>query len=117
MASYSGFWGGSGYALLYSRNSTAMRLRQLLRGKSQLDSIDQVADLITASGATQGSVTRDRVEAATGNALGGVRAIETETLTTLAASSTSNELNIAKTAKRWPSTYPADLSGNGGESY
>lgn len=110
---WSGFWGGSGYALAYSRNSTAMKMRRLMRSKMGLADKDQVVDLIAAATTTVGSVTRKRITYTSGLALGGARAAANETLTTAQANSTSSDIKIAVTKKTFPTTYPKDLSGNG----
>jgi hypothetical protein len=118
MPSWSGFWGGTTYSLLNNRRPGIGQLLARVRtGKTGRAIRDQIVDLIAASGSTQGSVTNKRAQhtdAMLGN-VSGVRPIETETITTLVANSTSNAntLNEIATAKTRPS-YPRDASGNGG---
>ena len=112
MASWSGFWGGSAYANLYSRSHISMKMRRLLRGVSNLDERKQLVDLIAASTSTQGSVTRKQLQANTApvsvGAMSGSRIIETKTLTSATANATGGTMKVAASAKAWPSTYPAN---------
>jgi hypothetical protein len=112
----SGFWGT--YSLLANRRPGISQLFVRLRnGKTARAIRDQITDLITASGATTGSVTNKRVQQTDAQLgmLGGARTIESETIATLAASSTSNANTLAEltTMKTRPS-YVRDTSGNGG---
>lgn len=115
MASYSAFWGGNGYANLYSRSHISMKMRMLLRKVSNLEVRDQLVDLIAASTSTQGSVTRKQLQADTApvsvGAMGGARTIETKTLESATANTTGGTIKVAASAKAWPATYPAN--GNG----
>lgn len=118
MASWSGFWGGTSYSLLNNRRPGISQLFVRLRnGKTARAIRDQIVDLIAASGSTTGSVTNKRVKQIDADLgmLGGSRTIESETITTLAANSTSNAntINEIATMKTRPS-YPRDTSGNGG---
>jgi hypothetical protein len=117
-AFYADFWGSGGYSLLNNRRPGISQLFVRVRnGKTAKALRDQIVDLITASGSTTGSVTNKRVQQVDSDAgqLGGVRTIESQTITTLAANSTSNSntINEIATMKTRPS-FPADLSGNGG---
>ena len=117
MATFSsGFWGT--YSLLSGRRPGISQMFVRLRnGKTARAIRDQITDLIAASGSTAGSVTNKRVQQTDAQLglLGGARTIESETITTAAASSTanSNTLNELTTMKTRPS-YVRDTSGNGG---
>ena len=120
MASWSGFWGGSGYALLSGKMPRRNSIRRVVNREGFRDFTALFNSLIgAASGSGTGAITTKKIAAATGANLGGKRTVESVSVinrnTTAADVTALKEMTVA--VKTRPSTYARDKSGNGGLSY
>jgi len=121
---YSSFWGDSSYSLLINQFPGNNRVRRVVNREAFRVMTALFNGLIGAASGSNVTATHKRIQYADGsNGLGpnpsGARPIETVTdinRNTTAADVTMLKSLVYNVSAR-PSTYPRDLSGNGGASY
>lgn len=110
------------YALYINKPSIRKKIGKMLRRqgwKADRQMMDDAFEALS-TGLTQSAVTHARVQAVSGVAsltnLGGVRTIETRTITAGGSTDATDETNMEQitTLTSKPSSYPVDASGNGG---
>lgn len=125
MPAYSGLWNGvyaENHSLQFNRSPINRRISQALRRRS-LTVLREVIDTVAAAASINGAaaVTYKQIagDPLPGNSVSGGGRRTIETVTKVAASSTTTAAQVTQVDglvdfKSAPATYPTDASGNGG---
>ena len=116
------FWSdqGTGYALLVNKAPTRARLQRTV-GVEGFRVIKELFDTVLGAAAgSAASASYKRAKAETSSDVGGGSRV-VETVTVISRNSTAADVTALKemvvNVSRRPSTYPRDLSGNGGGTF
>lgn len=126
MPGYSPFWGDSltinnSYSLLSGKMPTRTRIKRVVNRDGFRAFTELFDTLIGAAAGGAALATHKRIAAATPFTGGGGSNRTIETVTDINRVSTAADITALKemvfAVSARPSTYPRDLSGNGGQSY